>query len=354
MPWQPKYTNTDKLLYTIRQIGEAIGEIRSFRFQSGTVALLESQARELSTYASTSIAGNPLALTDVKRLLKNRPEYIRDTEHEVLNYNQALKQVYSEVRQQNFTLNQHSIEKIQKTVVAGLMDNPSDIGKLRERAVVIRNPLQIELRDEITFIPPDYQDVPRFLDHLIQYIQQNSGKIDPIILAGIFHRQYVIIHPFMDGNGRSARLITTALLGSEGFNFFEIFSFEGYYNRNIRRYFNEVGLTGDYYEIHNGIDFTSWLEYFADGILDELKRVQKSLLSSTSQQRIEPHLRNVLDYIEKHGSITQKQYGEFSERSLAARKQDFKKLLLLNLIESKGGGRSTYYALRLPSNETNW
>jgi len=122
MSWKPKYTNMDKLLYTIHQIGEAIGEIRSFRFQSGTVALLESQDRELSTYAFTSIEGNPLALTDVKRLLKNRPEYIRDTEQEALNYNQALKLVYSEVRKQSFTLNQHSIEEIQKTVVvAGLM-----------------------------------------------------------------------------------------------------------------------------------------------------------------------------------------------------------------------------------------
>jgi len=93
---------------------------------------------------------------------------------------------------------------------------------LRERAVVIRNPLQI---DEITFLPPDYQDVPRLLDQLIQYIQQNSGKIDPIILAEIFHRQYVIIHPFMDRNRRSACVIATARLGSEGFNFFEIFSF---------------------------------------------------------------------------------------------------------------------------------
>jgi len=58
---------------------------------------------------------------------------------------------------------------------------------------------------------------------------------------------------------------------------------------------------------------------------------------------MEPHLRRLLDHIEEHGSITQKQYGEFSERSLAARKQDFKKLLLLGLIESQGGGRSRYY-----------
>lgn len=343
MSWKPKYSNTDKLFYTIRQIGEALGEVRSFHFQRNSIAFFEDQARVLSTFASTSIEGNPLPLTDVKQLLKKRPEYIRDTEREILNYNQALQYVYQRVRQNDFHLSRQFIEYSQQMIVDGLMDNPEEIGKLRQRAVVIRHPQQI---DCIIFIPPDYQDVPSLLDQLLQYIHAHHNMIDPIILAGIFHRQHVIIHPFMDGNGRTTRLITTAMLGSSGFDFFDIFSFENYYNRNITRYFNEVGLVGDYYELHAEVDFTSWLEFFADGILDELKRIQKSLESIKRQPRIEAHLQQILDYIAEHGSITQKQYAEFSDRSLAARKQDFNKLIRLMMIESKGGGRSTYYQLK--------
>ena len=90
------------------------------------------------------------------------------------------------------------------------------------------------------------------------------GKIDPFILAGIFHRQCVIIHPFIDGNGRTTRLLATAILGEAGLKLFEIFSFENYYNRNITRYFKAVGLEGDYYDLSEEIDFSDWLEYFTD------------------------------------------------------------------------------------------
>ena len=150
----------------------------------------------------------------------------------------------------------------------------------------------------------------------------------------------------MDGNERTTRLLTTAILGHTGLDLFEIFSFENYYNQNITRYFKAVGLEGDYYHLANEIDFTSWLEYFADGILDELVRVRKTLPDHLEPKpRLEPHHQQVLDYIREHGSITQREYGKISSRSLASRKLDFERLLDLNLIETKGTGRGTYYIL---------
>ena len=185
--------------------------------------------------------------------------------------------------------------------------------------------------------------VMSLMNDLINFINKNIGKIDPILLAGLFHKQNVIIHPFMDGNGCTTRLITTALLGSNGLDLFEIFSLENYYNQNVTRYFDYVGAVGDYYEIARDVDFTQWLEYFSEGILDELKRVQKTLPSFTRPLRLEKHHRDVLQYIEKHNSITQREYATISNRSLAARKQDFQKLITLNLIDSHGKGRATYY-----------
>ncbi|MEJ2742760.1 MAG: hypothetical protein P8176_09820 [Gammaproteobacteria bacterium] len=66
---------------------------------------------------------------------------------------------------------------------------------------------------------------------------------------------------------------------------FEIFSFENYYNHNITRYFKAVGLVDDYYELKNDIDFSAWLEYFTDGILDELRRVRKTLPEQAEKNR---------------------------------------------------------------------
>lgn len=345
MSWKPKYTITDKLLLTMREIGEAIGEIKSFGMTQKTLARLELEARELSSYASTSIEGNPLPLTDVKKLLKTRKDHLRDTEREVLNYNKALQSLYTAVRSGKFTLNLTTLKKTQKQVVDGLMDNPENCGHIRQAPVVIRNPRKI---DEIIFIPPDAKDVSALLNEMNDFVNTHFGKIDSIILAGLFHRQYVIIHPFMDGNGRTARLLTTAILGKAGLDLFEIFSFENYYNQNITRYFKAVGLEGDYYELKNSIDFTHWLEYFADGILDELRRIRKTLPETMPPPpRLEPHHKQILDYINEYGSITQREYGSISNRSLAARKLDFEKLLDLELIESKGTGRGTYYTKKV-------
>ena len=341
MEWQPKYTITDRLIVTMRRVGEAIGEIKALGLSPNVLARLELEARALSTHASTSIEGNPLPLTDVKRLLKEDPSRIRDTEREVLNYNGALRKIHADVKSGLFHLDVATLTSIQATVVDGLMGNPDHVGKLRREAVLIRDPRRPEA---VVFIPPDHKDVPRLVEALIDFVGERGGAMDPIILAGLFHRQCAIVHPFMDGNGRTARLVTTAILGMGGLEIFEIFAFENYYNRNVATYFRVVGLQGDYYECEPSIDFTAWLEYFADGVLDELRRVRGSIAAQAAP-RLEAHHRRLLAYLSEHGSISQREYGHISNRSLAARKQDFQRLLQLGLIDRRGGGRSTYYVL---------
>lgn len=344
MTWLPKYSISHKLLLTIRTIGEAIGEIRNTAITEKNLQRLAIEARELSTYASTSIEGNPLPFTDVKHLLKIKKEYIRNTEKEILNYNQALQKLYADVHKNTFKLNIDTLLKTQKQVVHELMNHEDDCGQIRNAGVVIRNPRK---QDEIIFIPPDAKDVLQLTQELMEFINKNKGRIDPIILAGLFHQQSVIIHPFMDGNGRTTRLLTTAILGSQGLNLFEIFSFENYYNQNVTRYFEAVGLKGDYYEVADAIEHTQWLEYFADGILDELGRIRKTLPSiQNAHITLDDHHHLILDYINKHGSITQRKCAQISSRSLAARKLDLKKLTELNLLEARGTGRGTYYIIK--------
>ena len=336
--WSPKYTIRNRLLRTIREIGETLGAINSQPISGQKLARLADDARALSSFASTSIEGNPLPLTDVKRLIKQAPGQIRDTEREVLNYNRALQWVQAKVGSGNFELSTKTLENIQGMVVKELMTNPFDIGHVRKDAVVIRDPRVV---DSIVFIPPDHGDLAKLCDGLFAFVQQNLNELDPVLLAGLFHKQMVIIHPFMDGNGRSTRLMTSAILGMAGLNFWSMFSFEAYYNRNVTRYFQMVGESGDYYDLKEKTDFSNWLEYFAEGILDELKRVQKSLPEKSF--RLAPHIETILKFIDQHGSITQKEYGLISNRSLAARKKDFAKLIDLGLIRKEGGGRSVYY-----------
>ena len=336
--WNPKYTIANRLLRTIREIGETLGTIRSHSLSEAGYTKLAVEARALSSFASTSIEGNPLPLTDVKRLLKNTPNQIRDTEREILNYNRALEWIQVQVNAGTFTLSTKIFQTVQGMVVEGLMENPYDVGHVRKKPVVIRDP---RVADSVVFMPPNHGDVKTLCDDLFAFVHKNLNELDPVLLAGLFHKQAVIIHPFMDGNGRSTRLMASSILGMAGLDFWSVFSFEAYYNRNVTRYFKVVGEQGDYYDLKEQIDFTNWLEYFAEGILDELKRVQKSL--STQSPRLEPHHEKILQYIDKNNSITQREYGAISNRSLAARKHDFAKLVELGLIQKQGGGRSVYY-----------
>lgn len=77
---------------------------------------------------------------------------------------------------------------------------------------------------------------------LNDFVKRYLGKIGPIVLAGLFHRQYAIIHPFMDGNEHTARLLKTSILGKTGRDSLEIFSIDNYYKQNITRYLKAVGV----------------------------------------------------------------------------------------------------------------
>ncbi|MFH1838112.1 MAG: Fic family protein [Candidatus Kuenenbacteria bacterium] len=270
--FQPRYTITPRLLANIKRITALVVELNHRHFSKIVLLDFERKAREISAHSSTSIEGNPLPLTEVKKIMKHMPEYIRDSEREVLNYNKALVYLNTLLQQDKNFFNLKLILRVQKIITTNLIDKLRS-GKLRQEPVFINNP---QTRQTIYF-PPDHQDVPQLINELLKYVNANKTKIDPLIIAGIFHKQFVIIHPFIDGNGRTTRLATKVLLAGMGLNTFNLFSFENYYNQNVTKYFQNVGLIGNYYDLKDTIDFTSWLEYFSDGIIDELLRVGDEL-----------------------------------------------------------------------------
>ena len=341
MVFNPKYTITNKLLGNIKRTAEIITDLNSRSFPRVVLVEMEKRAREISAFSSTSIEGNPLPLTDVKRILKNRPENIRDSEKEVLNYNKALIELDGLIKMKKIAINIGLIIKIQKIVTDGLIEKYR-CGHIRQESVFVNDP---KTRKTI-YWPPDHEEVPKLLEELFDYLRVNSKTIDPLILAGIFHKQFVVLHPFVDGNGRTARLAVKVLLAKMGLNTFNLFSFENYYNRNVGRYFSEVGLAGNYYDIKDRIDFTSWLEYFTDGIIDELLRVKKELEKEIIFPDIKEHHKIILDHIKEKGYITDKDYSLLIKRAKPTRNLDFNKLIDLGLIVRIGKGKATYYKLK--------
>ena len=339
----PKFKYSDKLISNMGTIRELLGSLNSKSFPSTVLMELYKDARALSSYSSTSIEGNPLPLTEVKRIIKSKPLNLRDSEKEVLNYNNTLLYLNKLIKNtDNLKISNELICTIQKMVTSELIESSAN-GKYREVPVFVNDP---KLRQTV-YWPPDQKEVYSLMNDLVEYVNSNEKKLDPLIIAGIFHQQFVIIHPFLDGNGRTTRLVTKTILAKLGLNTFQLFSFENYYNNNISKYFQMVGMRGNYYDEVSLWDFTDWLEYFTDGIIDELNRVNKILSKpKTLDERLEDHHLKLLSLIKENSVVKDSDYAKVTDRSKGSRTLDFQKLMNLNYIERKGDGRSTYYILK--------
>lgn len=335
--FKPKYTITAKLLANVKRIAETVTSLNERRFPKVVLLEMEREARDVSAYASTSIEGNPLPLTDVKRILKNAPANVRDTEREVLNYNRAIRELAKAGRTE---LDEALILKVHCLVTDGLVPK-SSCGKWRQEPVFVNDPR----RGETVYWPPEQSEVKALVSELLKYVRDQRGEIDPLIMAGLFHKQFILIHPFIDGNGRTVRLATKVLLAGLGLDTFNLFSFERYYNANVTKYFATVGERGNYYDL--AVDFTPWLEYFTDGILDELLRVKKELEETSSAEAgLKSHHKVILDYLKAHEEITDAVYAGLVKRARPTRALDFRWLLDQGLIERHAKGRATYYTMR--------
>ncbi|MBA4385558.1 MAG: hypothetical protein C0410_12540 [Anaerolinea sp.] len=336
--FSPNYKISAKLLANIKLVNTIVIELNHHHFPGLVLIDFENKAGEVSTHASTSIEGNPLPLTEVKRILKNQPKNIHDTEREILNYNTALQHL----KNQKISITIPKILEIHKLVMNGLLLK-SDCGKLRLKPVFVNDPRT----GNPVYLPPDVEDVKPLMQELIKFINSNQNSVDQLILAGLFHKQMVIIHPFMDGNGRTTRLATKILLAKMGLNTFNLFSFENFYNQDVTRYFQMVGEFGNYYDLVEKIDFTPWLEYFSDGLVNELSRVRSLLdiYQPSPDYEIQPHLHLILELIKERGFTTDKKYSQKTNRAKATRALDFNKLITLGLILRMEKGRATYYIL---------
>jgi Fic family protein len=161
--FQPKFTYSYKLIGNLGAIRELIGQLNERRFPNTVLLKLEKDARALSSHSSTSIEGNPIPLTDVKKILKTQPKYIRDTEKEVLNYNSSLLYL-DKLLEKEMELSDKLIRHVQKLVTMGLVPKYA-AGAYRKQPVLVNNPIT----REVIYCPPDQQDVAPLMSELLDF-----------------------------------------------------------------------------------------------------------------------------------------------------------------------------------------
>jgi Fic family protein len=135
----------------------------------------------------------------------------------------------------------------------------------------------------IVCMPPVAKDVPPLMKALVDWLASSQRDLLPCPLrAGIAHYQFATIHPWYDGNGRTARLLTTLTLHLGGYGLKGSYSLEEYYARDLGAYYVAltVGPSHNYYQGRSEADITEWVEYFCEGVADSFESVKRRALEA--------------------------------------------------------------------------
>lgn len=224
---------------------------------------LRSEARLRSTHFSTRIEGNRLTLAEAQAaVLEGRrfPGRTRDV-HEVLNYYRALQQVEEWAARQT-PISDELVRKLHALIFTGPRARPTTY---RDGQNAIRDAGS----GAIVYLPPEAADVPPLMAELVQWIARAEQEQTPApMIAGLAHYQFVTIHPFYDGNGRTARALATWILYRHGYDLGRFYSLEEVYAQDLSAYYAALQThpQANYYEGRAGADLTGWLEYFLQGM----------------------------------------------------------------------------------------
>ena len=283
-----------------------------------SVQLLDSlreSARLTSTHYSTQIEGNRLTQQEVSVVAQGGtfPNRKRD-EREVKNYFLALTYLDETLEDSPALVEVDMIQRIHGYVMEG-KKSPS---VYRDGQNVIRE----SGSGGIIYMPPEAKDVPDLMKELVNWINTKIEKAElpaPII-AGIAHYQFATIHPYYDGNGRTARLLTNLVLHLSGYGLKGIYSLEEYYAKNLQGYYDaiSVGDSHNYYMGRAESDISHWIEYFCQGMADAFAnvRLQAERLKETPDhnhllRELDPSQKKVLSLFKQSRFITTREISNF-------------------------------------------
>ena len=201
-------TLTNEILRRIAEIDENRFFLGTMKLPSVTKNRLRKNSKKKSSYASNKIEGNPLTEQQANEAIDSDPhKHFLKPEQEIRNYFLALNLLEEKLKKKE-CFSKKMILEVQAIV---------EKGAAKEK-IGLRGPMPpgvlFAVYDSETgrpeYIPPEYTDIPALLDELVEYV--NTTDDHPLIIAAVVHYQLVTIHPFEDGNGRTARLMSGYIL----------------------------------------------------------------------------------------------------------------------------------------------
>ncbi|MBO0699121.1 MAG: Fic family protein, partial [Zavarzinella sp.] len=263
--FEPRFRITGRVAKALMAIEADRQAVAGLPLTAPMLDSLRRTARLLSTHYSTQIEGNRLTAAQVRQAVEgegNFPGRERD-EAEVRHYFAALQYVERLGRTRG-KLTENEIRTSHGLVMTG-----------RRRATPYRDGQNV-IRDArtggIVYLPPEAKDVPRLMADLVRWVNAAlaAGDLPVPVVAALTHYQFATIHPYFDGNGRTARLLTTLLLHRSGYGLNGVYSLEEYYAANLPGYYAglSAGPSHNYYFGRAEADVTPFVEYFCVGMAD--------------------------------------------------------------------------------------
>ncbi len=277
----PHFTLTPLIQRQLLAIDACRGFLEAVRLRDDWGADLQRKARVQDALSSVQIEGNSLTYAEAFELAHNVPDReLRDSEREFLNYLSAFEALDGLAGNRDARITRMDLQNLHKLLVDGVRGGHRFAGQLRRESVTVGD------REGDTVVvhhqPPHWGDVEPELTALFDWIELAKQKptpkqiakgaadpwVHPVIVAGIAQHRLVWIHPFVDGNGRSARMLTTLLLYQREYDFKYLFDLSSYYEKNRDKYYDAlraVDRTGDY---------TPWLQYFLGGLSSQMMGIR--------------------------------------------------------------------------------
>ncbi len=265
MLFNPKFTISLSIASALTAIERTRGFLEAATLSDEWVAKMQTRALVLEAHHTTHIEGTHLSLDQSEKLLSGEKMLGVDEEDvkELLNYRKAFDFVADYVFAQG-PVTEGLIREIHKRLVEGVRGNSALPGQYR----TVQNFVANSKTKAIIYTPPAPYEVPMLMTQLVKWLQ-NEKNIPPVLVAGIAQFQLVHIHPFLDGNGRTARLLSTLCLYRSGYDFKKLFTISEYYDRNRQDYYNAIQSVRN-----NNMDMTCWLEYFSKALETQMHEIQ--------------------------------------------------------------------------------
>ena len=227
---------------------------------------MRSRALLLEAHHTTHIEGTQLTLEQAERLFAGQavPEADPDDARELLNYRDAFEFV-SGYLNDGGPITEGLIREIHRRLVAGVRGGAAQPGEYRR----VQNYVANSNTGQIIYTPPPPLDVPPLMAELVAWLNAPT-EIHPVLASGIAQFQLVHIHPFVDGNGRTSRLLSTLCLYRAGYDFKRLFSISEYYDRDRTAFYAAIQGVRD-----QGMDLTGWLDYFVEGLATQMDEVKE-------------------------------------------------------------------------------